>query len=157
MLLNPFSDEELKAWAKDIHDNAFPPSGHPLNIVTRDESIKLCTVIIFTGSVQHASINFGQYAIYGYITLHPAHASSNEEGAADYQRLVDTLPTENDAKLSINISFALSEHSRDEVGIEIGILKSRGLIFQGWIQDMKKEGDQLMPNWYTSINWPLKT
>ena len=114
------SDEELKVWAEDIHKNAFPPSGHgfPIKIDTRAELIKRCTVIIFTGSAQHASVNFGQYAIYGYVPNAPFTLRlppPTKKGVADYQRLLDTLPTENDAKLSINIAFALSEHSNDEV------------------------------------------
>ena len=119
------SDEELEAWADEIHVIAFPgfygaPSGHgfPRKIDTRAELIKCCTVIIFTGSAQHASVNFGQYAIYGYVPNAPFTLRlppPTKKGVADYQRLLDTLPTENDAKISINISYILCQHSKDEV------------------------------------------
>ena len=64
-------DPELQQWAKDIHNTAFPafqsdstgqsaPAGHdfPDKIETREELTELCTLIMFTGFAQHASVNF---------------------------------------------------------------------------------------------------
>jgi arachidonate 5-lipoxygenase len=119
------SDEEIKAWADDLFTTGFPgyfegPQGHdfPETIVSKAELIKRCTVIIFTGSAQHASINFGQYALYGYVPNSPftlRRPPPMKKGATNYKGLLDTLPVEFDAKMSINITYALSQHSRDEV------------------------------------------
>ena len=72
------SDEEIQAWAKDLHTNGFPgyfggEQGHdfPENIATKDELIEICTVIIFTGSAHHAATNYGQSAIYGFVPNAP--------------------------------------------------------------------------------------
>ena len=121
------SDDELKAWVTDIYTTAFPgyfggTQGHgfPKVITTRDELIKRCTVIIFTGSAQHASINFGQYAIYGFVPNAPLtlrRPPPTKKGITDYQALVDTLPAEKDAKTSINVTYALSQHSTNEVNV----------------------------------------
>ena len=118
------SDTELQAWAEDVHTNAFPgyygaSAGHgfPKEIVSKDVLVERCTVIIFTGSVQHASINFGQYSIYGYIPNAPfsARKPPPTKKGADYQHLLDTLPDEKTAKLSMNITYTLSQYSSDEV------------------------------------------
>ena len=118
------SDTELQAWAEDIHTNAFPAyyggsAGHgfPKEIVSKDMLIERCTVIIFTGSAQHSSINFGQYAYYGFIPNAPftVREPPPTEKGADYQQLLDSLPDKKTAKRSMNITYTLSQYSEDEV------------------------------------------
>ena len=118
------SDAELQAWAKDIHTNAFPAyygasAGHgfPKEIVSKDVLIERCTVIIFTGSAQHASVNFGQYAIYGFIPNAPftVREPLPTKKGADYQQLLDTLPDKTASEASINITYILAQYSDDEV------------------------------------------
>ena len=104
-------DSELQCWAEDIHTNAFPgyfdrERGHdfPKTITTKDALIERCTVIIFTGSAQHASVNFGQYEIYGFVPNAPfaLRQPPPTKKGADYQKLLDTLPDKTTAKSSIN-------------------------------------------------------
>lgn len=121
------SDEELQAWADEIYTTAFPgyfeaKQGHgfPETIVTRDELIKRCTVIMFTGSAQHASVNFGQYAMYGFIPNAPVtlrRPPPTKKGVLTYKHLMDTLPDINTAKTSITIVYLLSQYSPDEVRV----------------------------------------
>ena len=103
-------DPELKSWAEDVHTNAFPGyygakhgHGFPKVITTKEELKEYCTLIMFTGSAQHASINFGQYDMYGFIP----NASSalrlpppTKKGQADYTCLLYTSPSPRDATLS---------------------------------------------------------
>ena len=118
-------DTELQAWADDIHTNAFPASGgvqghgFPKKINTRDELIERCTVIIFTGSVQHSSVNFGQYAYYGYVPNSPLTVREDPPTGKgnDYQQLLDSLPDKGTAKSTMNLTYTLSQYSQDEVSL----------------------------------------
>ena len=119
------SDPELQDWAKDIYTNAFPSydgaqqgHGFPSSITSREQLVERCTVIMFTGSAQHASINFGQYDIYGYVPNAPAgvrRPPSTTKGESDYQLLLETLPDKAGAMNAMITASALSAYSRDEV------------------------------------------
>ena len=134
------SDTEIEAWAGDIYTNAFPgyfgaKQGHdfPDKIVTKAVLIERCVVIIFTGSAQHASINFGQYGVYGFVPNAPLtvrRPPPTKKGVATYKDLLDTLPNKDDAKKSINITYALSQHSSDEVCIKFTDVQLSGTCMQ---------------------------
>ena len=122
-----YDDPELQKWAEDIHSNAFPSDniegaeeghGFPKEIKTKKELAEYCTLIMFTGSAQHASINFGQYDIYAFIpnaTYALRRPPPSKKGAADYTDLLKTLPDKNDTAHQIAISSLLSMYSHDEV------------------------------------------
>lgn len=119
------TDTELQNWAEEIHTTAFPgyfgaEDGHgfPKQISSKQELTEHCTLIIFTGSAQHASINFGQYDIYGFVPNAPTtlrHTPPTRKGVADYVHLLHTLPNKHDAAKQIFVSHLLSRYSRDEV------------------------------------------
>lgn len=118
------SDVELLAWAEDIYKNAFPgtPQGHgfPQQITTREVLVERCTVIIFTGSAQHSSINFEQYSVYGHVPSAPFSMRlppPTEKGSADHKLLMDTLPDKESAQKGMSITRVLSQYSDDEVMI----------------------------------------
>ena len=118
-------DTELQNWADDIHENGFPSyfddeNGHgfPSKIVTKGELTEYCTLIIFTGSAQHASINFGQYDIYGFIPNAPTTLRlppPSKKGVADNTTLMNTLPDMKDTVKQISVINLLSQFSEDEV------------------------------------------
>ena len=120
-------DTELQNWANDIHENGFPSyfddeNGHgfPSQIVTKGELTDYCTLIIFTGSAQHASVNFGQYDMYGFIPNAPGTLRlppPPEKGLADheYTMLINTLPNMADTVKQIRLVNAFSKFSDDEV------------------------------------------
>ena len=122
-------DKELQHWAQDIHTNAFPgyngtPDGHgfPQSLNTKEELVEYCTLIIFTGSGQHSSINFGQYDIYGYIPNAPVGMRKpppEEKGKTCYKDLLDSLPNESDTVYAITTANLLSQYSQDEVAIYV--------------------------------------
>ena len=66
-------DSELQNVASDLYTNGFPANGweqghgFPKSIDIREQLVELCTLMMFTGSAQHSSINFGQYDMYSYI------------------------------------------------------------------------------------------
>ena len=119
------ADTELQNFAEDVHTNGFPgsndvPNGHgfPSSISTRDELRELCTLIMFTGSAQHASVNFLQYYIYQYVPNAPLGVRPPlpaKKGEASYQDLLETLPDEDTSTKAIGTAYILSQYSQDEV------------------------------------------
>lgn len=136
------NDKELKSWAEDLYFNGFPTSsyycedfddddfddcdensrtsghGFPKRIESREELVEYCTLIMFTGSAQHAAVNFGQYEYYGFVPNAPTGLRKPppiRKGEADYQTLLDTLPDKKTTVKSIAVSHLLSQFSRDEV------------------------------------------
>ena len=126
---NVKGDEEIQSWAEDIHTKAFPghyggKEGHgfPKRISSKKELTNLCTLIMFTGSAQHASINFGQYDMYGFVPNSPSTLRKpppSKKGEADYTTLLETLPSEEDAGNQVTVVHALSSYSEDEVSYKI--------------------------------------
>lgn len=120
-------DKELQSWAEDIHTNAFPgyfgaEEGHgfPSMISGKKELTEYCTLIMFTGSAQHASINFGQYDMYGFIpnaSFTLRQPPPTKKGVADYTTLLQTLPGMDDSQNQISVVRLLSLYSDDEVCI----------------------------------------
>ena len=120
-------DLELQNWANDLHVNGFPsyigsnnPDGHgfPDSIKDKAQLVELCTLIIFTGSAQHAAINFGQYDMYSYVPNAPTDMRiplPTAKGKADLQTLLNALPDKNTSILSVAVPYLLSQFSRSEV------------------------------------------
>jgi arachidonate 5-lipoxygenase len=121
------SDKELQSWAEDIHTNGFPgyfgaKDGHdfPSSISNRKVLTELCTLIIFTGSAQHASINFGQYEMFGFIPNAPStlrQPPPTRKGVATYTTLLQTLPDKGATESQVSVVYLLSQYSDDEVCI----------------------------------------
>ena len=118
-------DKELQSWAGDIHTNGFPgyfrgKGGHdfPKKILSKEQLATFCTLIMFTGSAQHASINFGQYDMYGFAPNSPTTLRKpppTKKGEADYTTLLQTLPSEKDTCSQVVVTHSLSRYSDDEV------------------------------------------
>ena len=121
------NDTEIQSWAMDVYTNAFPgcfgakasgSHGFPKEITTKKELTEYCTLIIFTGSVQHASVNFGQYDMYAFIPNASATLRlppPNKKGHADYNKLLSTLPDKISTAHQIALTHLLSQYSHDEV------------------------------------------
>ena len=129
------NDTELQSWADDLHNNAFPQdynkdgNGVPSKIDNMAQLVELCTLIMFTGSAQHAAVNFGQYEIYGYVPNAPTTICSplpTSKGKADLQAVLDALPNINNARidgpvplsaapLEVAVIYVLSQFSLNEV------------------------------------------
>ena len=102
--------------------------GFPKEINTKRELTEYCTLIIFTGLVQHASINFGQYDMYTFVPNAPATLRlppPSKKGDADYNRRLSTLPDKISTTHQISVAHLLSQYSDDEVSIIIILLYFR--------------------------------
>ncbi len=71
-------DHEIQNWALDLHNNGFrgyrgnnPGHDFPEKFSIKEALIEHCTLIMFTGSAQHSSVNFGQYTYYGFVPNAP--------------------------------------------------------------------------------------
>lgn len=123
--LEVINDSELQSWAKDIHTNGLPgyygaEQGHgfPNKISSRDELKDICTLMVFTGSAQHAAVNFGQYDVFAFVPNSPAtlrHPPPTVKGKANYATMMATLPTEDNAASQVAASHLLTRYSDDEV------------------------------------------
>ena len=120
-------DKELQSWAEDIHTNGFPGyygarDGHdfPNRVLSKKVLMELCTLIMFTGSAQHASVNFGQYEMFGFIPNASATLRlppPTRKGVATYTTLLQTLPDKDDTGSQVSVAYILSQYSDDEVSM----------------------------------------
>ena len=132
------NDTELQSWAQDLYTNAFPQdynkngNGVPSKIENKAQLVELCTLIMFTGSSQHAAVNFGQYETYGFVPNAPSticYPLPTSKGKADLQTVLDALPNTKNARvllpgtnipssaapLEVAVVYQLSQFSSDEV------------------------------------------
>ena len=119
-------DKELQNFAHDIHKNGFPAcdgniiNGHdfPPSINSKAELVDICTLIMFTGSAQHAAVNFGQYTYYSFIPNSPAvlhRPPPAQKGKLTFEDLMNALPNEEETQNTIATASLLSKYSSDEV------------------------------------------
>ena len=121
------NDSELQNWSEEMHNIAFPGfigavkgRGFPNAIETKDDLVRYCTLIMFTGSAQHAAVNFGQFDIYGYAPNAPfgmRNPPPTKKGEGNYKKLLYTLPSSIKSAVSTMLVFGLSQFSSDEVSI----------------------------------------
>ena len=119
------ADTYLQDFAKDVHKNGFPgydgaPDGHdfPSLITKKDDLIEICTLIMFTGSAQHAAVNFGQFDYYSFIPNSPVmlhQPPPTKKGVISTKYIVDALPHEREVQLTVGLASLLSTHGPDEV------------------------------------------
>lgn len=118
------NDSELKEWVMEVHTVAFPgfqgaPQGHgfPDKIETISDLVEYCTLIMFTGSAQHAAVNFGQFDTYGYTPNAPIGMRKHPPKHSNimYCDLMEYLPDIPTAAQASSITFSLAQYSPDEV------------------------------------------
>ncbi len=115
-------DLEIQNWAADIHNNGFRgyrgnKPGH--DFPEKFESlIEHCTLIMFTGSAQHSSVNSGQYTYYGFVPNAPFGVRlppPTEKGKATMETLLYTLPDDHAASSLVGVVSVLSQYGPHEV------------------------------------------
>ena len=119
------SDTELQSWACELYTEGFPgyygaEQGHgfPKIIESKTQLIELCTLIIFTGSTHHGSVNYGMYDTYCFTPFAPAGMRlppPTLKGMASLQTLLDALPDKDTACTMNATGYLLSQYSSDEV------------------------------------------
>ena len=118
-------DTEVQSWANEVHFHAFPgydgaPDGHgfPDKMESCEDLILYCTLIMYSGSAQHAAVNFGQFDMYAFIPNAPfalRKPPPTEKGVTTYANILESLPTIHTSSLTIGLVYALSQYSPDEV------------------------------------------
>ena len=123
-------DKELQNFSRDVHENGFPGCGEndvnghdfPASIPTKNKLVEICTLIMFTGSAQHAAVNFGQYTYYSFIPNAPLvlhQPPPAQKGNLTQLELLKAMPNMKETDLAIILANLLSTHSPDEVAIII--------------------------------------
>ena len=87
---------------------------------SREDLIHHRMLIIFTGSAQHAAVNFGQFDAYGFVPNAPfARPPPIEKGVTKFADILECLPTIHTAGFSAGLAFSLAQFSPDEVSVPI--------------------------------------
>uniref|UniRef100_H2YS71 Lipoxygenase domain-containing protein n=1 Tax=Ciona savignyi TaxID=51511 RepID=H2YS71_CIOSA len=115
-------DHELQSWMYDVaHEGIGWQDGNlrgfPDKLTTRDELIRMATIVIFASTAQHAAVNFGQMETYRFIPNAPGSMilPPHKRGEADHKRMMESLPGVVTSSILISFSYALSEYAKDEV------------------------------------------
>nr|XP_039267987.1 allene oxide synthase-lipoxygenase protein-like [Styela clava] len=115
-------DEEIQAFAKDMaHEGLGWQDGNTRGLDSKIEDVDtlicLCTSIIYTSSVQHATVNFPQYETYKFVPNSPLamRLPPHKRGEATMSRILKSLPDVDMATITITIAYTLSSFSPDEV------------------------------------------
>ena len=120
------SDPELQSWADDLYTNGFPgyggKQGHgfPKAIESKAQLIELSTLIIFTGSTHHGSVNYRMYDTYSFTPSAPCGMRippPTQKGKANLQTLLDALPDKDTACTMNATGYLLSQYTSDEVSV----------------------------------------
>ncbi|CAK8695669.1 unnamed protein product [Clavelina lepadiformis] len=115
------NDYELQDYVKDVANNGLGwqdgnTHGMPDKITTIEQLVDLCHALMFTSSVQHAAVNFGQYETYRFIPNCPSamRLPPHKKGEATMERIMNSLPDEKVALAAIALAYTLSSFSPDE-------------------------------------------
>ncbi|KAM6577779.1 hypothetical protein CsatB_029616 [Cannabis sativa] len=122
------NDSELQAWWKEVrdvgHGDKKNESWWP-KMLTREELVESCTIIIWISSALHAAVNFGQYPYAGYLPNRPtvSRRFMPEEGTPEYEQLKSdpekgfllTITSEFQTLIGVSLIEILSRHASDEV------------------------------------------
>ncbi|TXG55701.1 hypothetical protein EZV62_020957 [Acer yangbiense] len=121
------SDEELQAWWSEIRNVGHGDKRNEewwFKMTTLTDLQEALTILIWTASALHASVNFGQYAYAGYPPNRPTHCLNfvPEEGTTEFGEFLKDpdkyylkmLPEKFEMTLGIALVEVLSRHTSDE-------------------------------------------
>ncbi|XP_054617013.1 arachidonate 12-lipoxygenase, 12R-type-like [Dunckerocampus dactyliophorus] len=115
------ADSELQEWVEEIFNYGFlgnVSSGFPSSFQTVEELIKYVTMVIFTSSARHASVNMGQMDYLAWIPNAPLllhRAPPSVKGNATMDDLLLTLPNKSIGTLSMSLAWFLGKKYDDFV------------------------------------------
>ncbi|XP_051900760.1 polyunsaturated fatty acid lipoxygenase ALOX15B-like [Pristis pectinata] len=91
-------DAEIQEWATEIFTEGFlarPSSGFPTSFYTKADFVKYLTMVIFTCSGQHSSVNGGQFDWGSWVPNNPStmqKPAPTEKGKVSKEDILFTLP-----------------------------------------------------------------
>ncbi|XP_059197394.1 hydroperoxide isomerase ALOXE3-like [Centropristis striata] len=114
-------DSELQKWIAEIFEHGFlsqASSGIPQKFDTMAEMVKFVTMVIFTGSAQHAAVNSGQYDYGGWMPNAPTSLQlppPTTKGTTSEAKMLQTLPNKSTTAYGLAVFWLLSKQSSDFV------------------------------------------
>ncbi|XP_055365045.1 hydroperoxide isomerase ALOXE3-like isoform X2 [Betta splendens] len=114
-------DSELQKWIGDIFEHGFlsqASTGIPQGFSTMTELNKFVTMVIFTGSCQHAAVNSGQYDYGGWMPNTPITLQlppPTRKGTTSEETMLQTFPDVNTTVQGMSTMWLLSKQSSDFV------------------------------------------
>uniref|UniRef100_A0A8C9REF4 Hydroperoxide isomerase ALOXE3-like n=1 Tax=Scleropages formosus TaxID=113540 RepID=A0A8C9REF4_SCLFO len=114
-------DSELQSWIREIFVHGFlerSSSGIPQSFSKVEEVVKFVTMVIFTGSAQHAAVNSGQFDFGAWIPNNPftmQRPLPTAKGNTSQNTILQTLPDINISVQGMSIFWVLSRTSSDFV------------------------------------------
>ncbi|XP_059197441.1 polyunsaturated fatty acid lipoxygenase ALOX15B-like [Centropristis striata] len=116
-------DTELQKWISDIFEHGFlsqASTGIPQKFDTMAEVVKFVTMVIFTGSAQHAAVNSGQYDYGGWMPNAPMTLQlppPTTKGTTSEATMLQTLPNKGETSNGLAVLWLLSKQSSDFVAL----------------------------------------
>ncbi|RVE76118.1 hypothetical protein OJAV_G00005910 [Oryzias javanicus] len=113
-------DTEIQKWISDIFEHGFLSQACtvPQSFTSVAQLVKFVTMVIFTGSAQHAAVNSGQYDYGGWMPNTPLSLKRpppTKKGEASEDTLLETLPDVNVTVQGMATLWLLSKQSSDFV------------------------------------------
>ncbi|KAM7419363.1 hypothetical protein PAMA_016473 [Pampus argenteus] len=114
-------DSELQKWIQDIFEHGFlsqADTGIPERFSTVAELVKFVTMVIFTCSAQHASVNCGQFDYGSWMPNTPItlqRPPPTTKGTTSEATMLETFPNVRATVQGMSIMWLLSKQSSDFV------------------------------------------
>ncbi|XP_078799793.1 polyunsaturated fatty acid lipoxygenase ALOX15B-like [Oryzias latipes] len=118
-------DTEIQKWISDIFKHGFlsqASTGIPQSFTTVLELVKFVTMVIATGSAQHAAVNSGQYDYGSWMPNTPISLKRpppTKKGEANEATMLETLPDINVTVQGMATLWLLSQQSSDFVPLGV--------------------------------------
>ncbi|WP_375768018.1 PLAT/LH2 domain-containing protein [Archangium gephyra] len=127
-------DTEMQAWWADLTERGLPADKLPCTRLTRVADLAdILSTVLFTGSVQHAAVNYLQYEHYAFVPNAPLcmrREPPRKKGVLGPDDLAGMIPTRSQTLWQVAIGRALASFGEDEE-----FLLHEG----GWREDYFKE------------------
>jgi arachidonate 5-lipoxygenase len=112
------NDVEMQAWWADLTERGLPVDKLPCAQLTRvADLVNMLATVIFTGSVQHAAVNYLQYEHYGFVPNAPLcmrQPPPSKKGTVGPEDIAAMIPSKSQTLWQVAIGRALSSFGDDE-------------------------------------------
>ncbi|XP_034991380.1 hydroperoxide isomerase ALOXE3 isoform X1 [Zootoca vivipara] len=112
-------DPEIQAWVAEIFDKCFfqrESSGFPEHLETMAQLTKYLTMVIFTCSIRHASVNNGQFDFGAWMPNYPSSMRKPPpkiKGGVTFESVLETLPDVSTTCNTLLLLWLLSKEPED--------------------------------------------
>jgi len=113
------ADTELQAWAAEVispEGGRIKGFGQEGRLQTRDYLIDALTHLLYTGSAQHAAVNFPQFTSMSFVPNWPLASYTPLGGGSSAQDYLDLLPPMDAAHMQMSLGYLLGTLYYSELG-----------------------------------------